>query len=1011
MKARIKGIGYVGWLNLDFEEIRLDPKVLTGFIGRNGTGKSSLAICLCYALLPDRKVLDIRPISNVEDPHAAGIDFMTTLINPDYGYAYAILDIATRQEKRLLAGIHVSIKGGHGEFKRWVIQDVPQDISLQSIMRIEEGDSEYYPDFSELSRALANRAVAPLDIKILRTVGEYGEVLYAAGVLPTDLASPHERSLYAKVIETTFRGGISSEVSTKLKDYLLPPAKRIPDIVMKLQECTDEVLKTRSAVRSADQQLELIGALYGEGRQVAVNALKRITSKLSDGEKTLRSLNEELSQKEQSSEVLSQKLPQLEKEIKIAQESAESVQEAEKAVLNLLIIQVDEFKDTVDTAKKNETEKYNSFTSFTEGGKLWRRLAGKYSEQNDIEWLDEWLSKEMEHITEQMFDIDQRIKQLQAERAALDRSTSDAKTDALAKMVEGRTLGDALEKASPADALAVEMALGSITAGVLGCEPKDIADIPADETMPDAFWIGKEPPSSSAVTEIGEWYVSGRTKGEFIVFSKKRIPVLGTQARQRRKANIEVEIASLATKHKEMQHAFSETRKTRDDLLKNDEKIRLFLDNRERAKIIENEWLAAKKERDQSEVKLKELQAQRKKLQDEISQLVKPYQMQIADLKEQKVTAELNLKGIRSEIEQLRLKISETLAVVDTFREKRRQVDLIPGVMDGPLMDGFENTPSLADDAYLVDQTRRIAAIGRTIEDEPAARISFFQDVAGTDEISCIRLWPILLDILRDRIPAEILDSIGEDMIKNMRERRSHLDLQLRAYEEEVKIEANNIYLSLQSEIRAKQRQIRRLSRLGEDLQFGHIRGIRISVVVREELLDILKRCANQLAMFSKDSRPIEQALADYFSTQMDTKMEGQDLLDYRTYLDIYLEVRRGRGDWERAASLSGGESIGCGLAIDLMLIRSLFSRGGRHTEHMTPLFIIDEANRLDDMGRQMVIEFGDKEGFQVLVTAEKLKPGYGWTLYGFSRTAPPEERIVIRGFRTNDPGQEIAHV
>ena len=59
--------------------------------------------------------------------------------------------------------------------------------------------------------------------------------------------------------------------------------------------------------------------------------------------------------------------------------------------------------------------------------------------------------------------------------------------------------------------------------------------------------------------------------------------------------------------------------------------------------------------------------------------------------------------------------------------------------------------------------------------------------------------------------------------------------------------------------------------------------------------------------MFTKDSRPIEEALADFFKTQMDLKIEGQYLLDYRTYMELVLEVRRKKRDWERASSLSGG--------------------------------------------------------------------------------------------------------
>lgn len=64
MRGRIERIAYIGWRGIDYEAITLDKEAFTGLIGPSGAGKSTLVMCLDYALLPDRKVLDIRPISD-----------------------------------------------------------------------------------------------------------------------------------------------------------------------------------------------------------------------------------------------------------------------------------------------------------------------------------------------------------------------------------------------------------------------------------------------------------------------------------------------------------------------------------------------------------------------------------------------------------------------------------------------------------------------------------------------------------------------------------------------------------------------------------------------------------------------------------------------------------------------------------------------------------------------------------------------------------------------------------
>jgi len=71
---------------------------------------------------------------------------------------------------------------------------------------------------------------------------------------------------------------------------------------------------------------------------------------------------------------------------------------------------------------------------------------------------------------------------------------------------------------------------------------------------------------------------------------------------------------------------------------------------------------------------------------------------------------------------------------------------------------------------------------------------------------------------------------------------------------------------------------------------------------------------------------------------QEGTSLSGDELLDYRNYVDLSIEACRKGSGWAPAASLSGGESIGCGLALALMLTRSIAARGEIKVDQISPL-------------------------------------------------------------------------
>ena len=172
----------------------------------------------------------------------------------------------------------------------------------------------------------------------------------------------------------------------------------------------------------------------------------------------------------------------------------------------------------------------------------------------------------------------------------------------------------------------------------------------------------------------------------------------------------------------------------------------------------------------------------------------------------------------------------------------------------------------------------------------------------------------------------------------------------------------------------------------------------RLRTEPRKDMLEKLLAVTEEIDFFAEHQTvDLDQQLAELFEKTLNMKIgKGQSLLDYRTYLDLFIEAQRGK--WGPAISLSGGESIGGGLAVALMLSKSLAHRGtDARVRGFTPFFVVDEIQRLNAEGQGVIVKLGQQQGMQILVTALSLDPVYDCTMYAMDRVSLPKEEIVAR--------------
>jgi chromosome condensin MukBEF ATPase and DNA-binding subunit MukB len=1004
-KVRIERVAYIGWRGIEgCEVLDLDKGAMTGLTGDSGAGKSTLIICLDHALLPDREALDIQPISEVKDAKKEGLDDLAGRIDERFGFACVALDITTRKDTRLVAGIHVELNNGRTELTRWLIRD-PGDLPLRSILGYEVDEEEVFPQFSEFRRACAVRG---LDVTHCRRIGEYCQALYEAGILPSGMTNSRERKLYGNVIETTFRGGITHQVVSRLKDYLLPAASQVPDIVSGLQGCTDELVRTRRAIADADRELSVLKSTYGVGKEIVVQALRWMLE-------TEYRFNDELRAEEKKSadlkatlESLAKDIPLIEKEILQTEETKKTMLAAATTQLSAAVERYTKLQATLSELDHSVKEALQNKKKYDSGKRLWKKIAD-INEQKGVEWIEQWLLENRKKADRRVFELDNEREALLKEADRLRRGKASELAENLADQTGGYTLDREFDEASTQEALAAELSLFGLTDGVIGMDLENLIHLPPSEHLPDTFWFGTKAPRITDVREVGDWYVSFAAGG-CVATKKNRIPVFGSKARAQRLEEIGAKIKELDEQRLEAKNEAERCEEIKSNLDKNQESIRFYLEQRNSAELIEKAFADAQAAVNARIKEISAAESEKQRIESSIQNTGKPYENRIlqfsADLKE-KQRKEKEGKDDLEILSGLTRKKREALTEIGY--EKDEALTLL-GKNANWLFETAERLDEFNEAKVPVEQTKRIKDLETALLDDDASpeRIALFQEADPGKRLTTIKLWPMLMEIVRERVSIDCAELDGEDLIREMQSQRLKLDGELVQHEAEVRIQARHIFQAINSDVVSKQRKIGRLSRLGESIHFGNVDGVRIAVKPRSNMIDILEGFEGHLFA---ERKPVDIALKDWFDAasarEEGIHLNGEQLLDYRNYVDLSIEVKRKGLSWEAATSLSGGEAIGSGLAVALILCRAMVDKGEISPEEISPMFCVDEVNRLDGKGQKMIVDFAQRENFQVIVTAPTLKPTYNCILYALTRVFDPNPRLIIRGLRVNAENQK----
>ncbi|HAZ76875.1 MAG TPA: chromosome partition protein MukB, partial [Enterobacteriaceae bacterium] len=272
---------------------------------------------------------------------------------------------------------------------------------------------------------------------------------------------------------------------------------------------------------------------------------------------------------------------------------------------------------------------------------------------------------------------------------------------------------------------------------------------------------------------------------------------------------------------------------------------------------------------------------------------------------------------------------------------------------------------------------------------------------------------------LRERIRQDIIRTDDPvEAIEQMEIELGRLTEELTSREQKLAISSRSAANIIRKTIQREQNRIRQLNQGLQSVSFGQVNSVRLNVNVREThatLLDVLSEQHEQHQdLFNSNRLTFSEALAKLYqrlNPQIDMGQRtpqtiGEELLDYRNYLEMEVEVNRGSDGWLRAESgaLSTGEAIGTGMSILVMVVQSWEDEARRlRGKDISPcrLLFLDEAARLDARSIATLFELCERLEMQLIIAApENISPEKGTTYKLVRKVFNNQEHVHVVGLR-----------
>lgn len=279
-RTRAVALALVNWKGVFYERFLLDRHV-TALEGANGSGKTTVMIAAYVVLLPDMSRLRF---TNLGETGATGGDKGIWGRLGEAGRpSYVVLEFAVEGQRRLIAGVKLERKGEPSvEPTPFIIFGLEDNVRLQDLLLLGQGDSEVVPEIQELRETSARLGGR---LQVFASVREYFATLFEQGVLPMRMGIDEERNKFNEMLRTSMTGGISRALTSELRGFLLKEETGLADTLQRMKANLDACRRTRTEVQESRRLEQEIGDVFNAGQAMFTAAFLAVRERAEELER------------------------------------------------------------------------------------------------------------------------------------------------------------------------------------------------------------------------------------------------------------------------------------------------------------------------------------------------------------------------------------------------------------------------------------------------------------------------------------------------------------------------------------------------------------------------------------------------------------------------------------------------------------------------------------------------------------------------------------------------------
>ncbi|MFO7181610.1 MAG: ATP-binding protein, partial [Pseudomonadota bacterium] len=279
-RARASALALVNWKGVFYERYRLDRHV-TALEGANGAGKTTVMIAAYVVLLPDLARLRF---TNVGEHGATGGDkgIWGRLGEPSRP-AYSVIEFELPSGERVMAGAHLERKAEPSlALTPFLVTGLAESVGLRDVLLVTDGEHEAVPELAEVKDAVKKRGGR---ITVFSSSKEYFSTLFDLGVTPLRLGTDEERNKLNEMLRTSMTGGISRALTTELRSFLFKQESGLSETLSRMRQNLDACHRTRLEVAEARRVEHEVTGIFEAGREMFGAALAATRRSVEEAER------------------------------------------------------------------------------------------------------------------------------------------------------------------------------------------------------------------------------------------------------------------------------------------------------------------------------------------------------------------------------------------------------------------------------------------------------------------------------------------------------------------------------------------------------------------------------------------------------------------------------------------------------------------------------------------------------------------------------------------------------